>query len=242
MSTCKRFTLVVCAVWCGLAYAEPIFYETHYPNTTTGSVPAVIALHSSGGYRTIARKVEAYTAAGYAVYTPDFFKRHGITNQTRFDTWRIYRTDIERELIEVVQRMRADPRIDVKNIFAVGYSNGGYWASYLAAKGFVNAGVSHYGVWNFPGNADSYPANYFSAASHPVLTLIGRTDNTQKFNHVLPQVESARKSSPSLQMHIYDAGHSWDCIPCGGEYVFNADVTADALARTLAFFKAMTHP
>ena len=222
------------------ASAEPIFYEAHYPKQNTPQAPAVLALHSSGGYASIRSKVDPFVAAGYVVYTPDFFKKHGITTATRFETWTVYRTAIEQELGEIVQVMQHDPRIDSKNIFAVGYSNGGYWAAYLAAKGIVNAGASHYGVWDFPGNAGGYPANYFSSVSHPVLALVGSADQTQKFNFVSPQNEKAQKLSPMLQMHTYSAGHGWDCVICKGEYVRDETTTTDALNRTLDFFKANT--
>ncbi len=150
MHPLSSLTLAVLLSAATLAAAEPIFYETYYPSQSTSRVPAVIALHSSGGYSSIKGKVGAYVNSGYAVYTPDFFKRHGITTATRFDTWGIHRTAIEQELGEIVQLMKNDSKVDPENIFAVGFSNGGYWAAYLTAKGLVNAGVAHYGVWNFP--------------------------------------------------------------------------------------------
>lgn len=219
-----------------LAFAEPIFFETYYPPNASGPFPAVIALHSSGGYSSVKGKVGQFVSAGYAVYTPDFFKRHSITTATRFDTWGTYRIDIENELNELVDVIKKDPKIDPKNIFAVGYSNGGYWAAYLAAKGVVNAGVANYGVWNFPNNKDGYPANYFSSKSHPLLALVGLNDQTQKSKFVLPQVEKAMKLSPAVVLHTYDATHGWDCIACNSEYVRNDEVAADALKRTLNFF------
>ncbi len=234
----KWVLLLACAAWSWAAWSEPIFYEKHYPSNATAPVPAIVALHSSGGYASITGRVEQFSASGYAVYTPDFFKKHGITSRNRFQTWTVYRTDIEKELTEIVQLMKQDPRIDPQNIFAVGYSNGGYWAAYLAAKGIVNAGVSHYGVWDFPGNADGHPARYFSESSNPVLALIGTADTTQKFVRVSPQVDKTKGLSPVFQTHIYDAGHAWDCSPCQVDYVFNAAVTSDALTRTLDFFKA----
>ena len=175
---CLLLTISLC-IGIG-ASAEPIFYEAHYPSPNATPAPAVLALHSSGGYASVKSKVASFVAAGYVVYTPDFFKKHGITTATRFETWTLYRTSIEQELSEIVQVMQRDPRIDSKNIFAVGYSNGGYWAAYLAAKGIVNAGASHYGVWDFPGNAGGYPANYFSSISNPVLALVGAYNQTQK--------------------------------------------------------------
>lgn len=240
MHPLSSLTLAVLLSAATLAAAEPIFYETYYPSQTTSRVPAVIALHSSGGYSSIKGKVGGYVNSGYAVYTPDFFKRHGIITAMRFDTWGIHRTAIEQELGEIVELMKKDPKVDPNNIFAVGFSNGGYWAAFLAAKVLVNAGVAHYGVWNFPNNTNSFPASYFSAASHPMLALVGLKDETQKTRFVLPQVENAQKRSPAVQVHTYEATHGWDCTICNSEYVRNEEVTTDALKRTLAFFRAYT--
>ena len=36
----------------------------------------------------------------------------------------------------------------VKKVFAVGFSNGGYWAAALAARGDIDAAVSYYGAYS----------------------------------------------------------------------------------------------
>ncbi len=43
-------------------------------------------------------KSKTYVNLGYAVYSPDFFKKHRIKNANRMDTFDKYREDIEREL------------------------------------------------------------------------------------------------------------------------------------------------
>ena len=217
-----------------LASAEPIFHEKYYPPNTTGRVPAVVLLHSSGGYASIREKIAPFLEAGYAVYTPDFFSRHRLTASNRFETWTVHRTVIENELTEIVQLMKNDPKIDAENVFSVGYSNGGYWAAYLAATGKVKAGVTYYGVWNFPGNSGGYPATYFSATSHPVLALVGRDDKVQRFENVSDQTQKAARSSTALAVHIYSAGHGWDCSSCK-DYKYDAAITADGIEKALKF-------
>ena len=96
------------------AKAEPIFHEKHYPNGDE-PFPVVIALHTSGGYKTIRKSIKGFLAAGYAVYTPDFFERHGIGYQNRFETWTKYREQIEKELVEIVHVVKSDPKINPKN-------------------------------------------------------------------------------------------------------------------------------
>lgn len=60
--------------------------------------------------------------------------------------------------------MKGDIRINEKNIFAVGFSNGGFWVSYLTGSSKVSAGASHYGVWKKNMGRDiinPYPMRYF---------------------------------------------------------------------------------
>ena len=222
------------ALSANLSHWEPIPYEKNYPPSEKPA-HAIILLQSSGGYKSVAKKVKVYTDAGYVVYTPDFFQRHGITTATRYQSWTTYRTNIESELNEIIELMKVDVRIDGSNIFAVGFSNGGYWAVFLAATGVVNAGISHYGVWDFPGNYYGYPAKYFRGSSNPVLALIGKDDKTQRYEHVMPQVQMAEKLSPRVVKKIYNASHAWDCAPCNSEYVYNETTTMDALKRTIDF-------
>ena len=52
--------------------AEPIFHEKHYPKGD-GPFPAVIALHTSGGFKTVKHLIQRYVDNGFVVYAPDFF-------------------------------------------------------------------------------------------------------------------------------------------------------------------------
>ena len=121
--------------------AEPIYHEIYYPDGS-GPFPAVLALHTSGGLRSINHLFQRYVDDGFAVYVPDFFTRHGITTRKRMETFSTYRENIEKELSEIVELMKNNPRIEKKNVFAVGFSNGGFWVCYLTGNSEVNAGVS----------------------------------------------------------------------------------------------------
>ena len=232
-----------------------IIHKKAYP-TGPGPFPGIISLHSSGGFQGSNLLIENFRSetwvkAGYAWYAPNFFAKHGITTRTRMDTFDKYREDIEKELTAIITLMKADPKIDSKNIFAVGFSNGGFWTSYLAGKGIVTAASSHYGVWKANMGRDMenpYPMEYFSSKSSPLLALHGEDDSTQKikfFNEAWSQI----KDTPKIEEHIYDdAGHVWDCFPiyskmeriCGKFDDPDREVTNDALKRTLAFFKKHT--
>ena len=125
-------------------------------------------------------KSKKWIKAGYAWYAPNFFLKHGITNASRMDTFNKYRENIEIDLTEIISLMKSDPKIDGKNIFAIGFSNGGFWATFLTGKGLVTAGSSHYGVWKgcFGRGScmHSYPMDYLSSSSNPLLVLHGEKD------------------------------------------------------------------
>jgi len=221
------------------ANAEPIYHEINYPEGN-GPFPVVIALHTSGGFKTVKRQISKYTNAGYAVYAPDFFRRHGISSSNRFETWTTYRKAIEAELLELIEVIKKDPKADAKNIFAVGFSNGGYWASFLAARKHVNAGASHYGVWRWPTSAgwNGYPADYFDADSNPVLAIHGDNDSVQKPRFVYDQLTIVESKSPKFKKHIFrNAGHSWDCEPCRKDG-YDEEATRQSLKMTLDHFEA----
>jgi len=220
--------------------AEPIYHEVSYPQGD-GPFPAVVLLHTSGGFKTVKGQIRKYTSAGYAVYAPDFFKRHGITKTNRFETWTTYRTQIEQEMVELISLMKIDPKVDPTNLYAVGFSNGGYWASFLAAKQYVNASSSHYGVWSFPQH-NGYPADYFDTNSNPVLALHGDLDSIQKPRFVYRQLKKTASKSPKFEQFIFDkAGHSWDCVRCKKDG-YDQQVSDKALEMTLSFFEKYRKP
>jgi dienelactone hydrolase len=233
------FTLSIMIAGNVESQAEPIYHETSYPNGD-GPFPVVIVLHTSGGFMTVKKQIAKYTNSGYAVYAPDFFRRHGITHHNRFKTWTTYRAQIEAELLEIIDVIDDDTKADEKNIFAVGFSNGGYWASFLAARKHVNAGVSHYGVWSWPKSNgwNGYPANYFDSDSNPALAIHGKKDSIQKPRFVYPQLKAVERKSPRFKKHIFrNAGHSWDCKPCRKDG-YDENVSQQALTMTLEFFAA----
>tara|TARA_Y100000590_G_C15661622_1_gene992889 strand:+ start:572 stop:1543 length:972 start_codon:yes stop_codon:yes gene_type:complete len=240
---------------CGTQLASAyIYHEKIYP-AGPGPFPGIIVLHSSGGFRGSNLLIENFRSetwikAGYAWYAPNFFAKHGITNRNRMDTFNKYRKGIEKELAAIVALMKDDPKIDSNNIFAIGFSNGGFWASYLASKNLVAAASSHYGVWRANTGREwtnLYPMKYFSSKSSPVLALHGKGDSTQRIKFMRAAISKIKKKYKyEIEEHIYDnAGHVWDCFPSSPEgkqicKKFDTpkrEITNDALNRTLAFFK-----
>ena len=231
--------LVVCFIFASSARAEAIYHEKFYPDGS-GPFPAVIALHTSGGFKTVKHLIQRYLDDGFVVYAPDFFIKHGITGRSRMDTFDRFREDIEKDLSEIVDLIKKDPKVNIKNVFATGFSNGGFWVCYLTGSSKVSAGVSHYGVWkaNFGREmTNSYPMDYFSKSSAPILALHGNRDGTQKIEFAEEAWEDIRSRGAILETHVYaGADHAWD-KKNSWKFLYNSTVDKDSHKRTIEFFK-----
>ena len=235
-----RILIVFYFLFFGSAFSEPIYHEKKYPSGNE-PFPVVILLHSSGGFKSdyMIRYIGSdYLKNGFAIYAPDFFKRHGITSQTRKKTWTTFREPIEKELSEIVAIVKQDKKINSKNIFAVGFSNGGYWATYLAGTKQVNAASSHYGVWTFKGGLNGYPTKYIKKDCNPLLVLHPKKDKVQQLKHVKSHIAKAEKSCSAVKVHYYDkGGHAWESQKYQGGVGYNKDVWKDAVNKTITFFR-----
>ena len=235
-----RLLIVIYFLISSAVFSEPIYHEKKYPSGNE-PFPLVILLHSSGGFKSdyMMRYIGSdYLKNGFAIYAPDFFKRHGITSQTRKKTWTTFREPIEKELSEIVEVAKQDIKIDPKNIFAVGFSNGGYWATYLAGTKQVNAASSHYGVWTFKGGLNGYPTKYIKKDCNPLLVLHPKKDKVQQLKHVKSHIAKAEKSCSAVKVYYYDkGGHAWESQKYQGGVGYNKDVWKDAVNKTITFFK-----
>ena len=235
-----RILIVVYFFIISAAFSDPIYHEKKYPSGN-GPFPAVILLHSSGGFKSnqmLNYLGDDYIENGFAIYAPDFFKRHGITTETRKKTWTTFRKPIEKELSEIVELVKKDKKIDSKNVFAVGFSNGGYWATYLAGTKQVNAASSHYGVWTFKGGLNGYPVKYVKKDCSPLLVLHPIKDQIQKIEYVRSHIEKAKKTCAKVKVHYYtNGGHAWESQKYKGGVGYNKDVWKDAVTRTINFFR-----
>ena len=234
--------LVVCLIFAGSVRAEAIYHEKFYPDGS-GPFPAVIALHTSGGFKTVKHLIQRYVDDGFAVYAPNFFVKYGITPRSRMETFDRYREDIEKDLSEVVGLMSNDPKVQKENIFATGFSNGGFWVGYLTGSSKVSAGVAHYGVWKANMGREMtnpYPMKYFSKSSTPILALHGGGDGVQRLEFAEEAWNELRSRGARLETHVYpDADHAWDRKNYKkhpyDEVAQNADKASHK--RTIEFFK-----
>jgi dienelactone hydrolase len=193
-------------------------------------------------------------AHGYVTLVPAFMAAYGITSETRRSTFTSDADPIFADLVDALGVLAHQPLVNGAKLGAVGFSNGGYFAVWLALTGHVGAAVSYYGAYSGAG-ADDAETRFRKAANAnaaPILILHGLNDDT------VP-VEAARRLAGILdgahaayEMQLYPAtGHSFDRgglaapIRPNGRTMRadpNGDTgdraaEADAWTRTLAFFE-----
>lgn len=199
-----------------------------------GPYPGILLLHTSSGLKpadiAYGRRL---VQQGYVVLVPAFMDAYGITMATRRATFTSDAQPIYADLLAALGTLGHLPQVVGGKLGAIGFSNGGYFAMWLAATNKVQAGVSYYGALSGAGT-DRELSRFravFTKTSAPVLILHGESDDTVPVaaaDHLQAIVYAA--GSP-YEIHLYNgAGHSFDRLP-GAE-----SAAADAWQRTTAFF------
>ncbi len=209
---------------------------TLYKPAGSGPFPAVLVLHTSSGLRPPDHRYAGQLAdEGYVCLVPDFFKAYELHQDIRDRTFTTHAQSIYADFVNAIDTLKKTEGVQADRIGAVGFSNGGYWALLLAARGDIQAGVSYYGALNGAGTDNSLSAfrKAFTSNSSPVLVLHGAMDKTVAPRHAeyLKSVLTSAKAPHEFQMYR-SAGHSYE----RGEP--DDEATADSWQRTLRFFNA----
>lgn len=133
--------------------------------------------------------------------------------------------------------MRTTPKVDGKHLGAVGFSNGGYFALWLAATNQIQAGVSYYGAVTGGGTDPGLDRfrQTFTTHSAPVLILHGTNDLTVPFEKAAALNSFLTSIGAPHEFHLYDgADHRFERTYGDA----NIAAAGDAWARTLAFLNA----
>lgn len=185
-----------------------------------GPFPGVLVLHTSSGVSPAdLRFAHQLALEGYAGLVPYYFDAYGIGYGSRHLASDYYAEQIFADLVDALEYMKKNPKINKQKLGAVGFSMGGYFAVILAAKRMVSAGVSYYGVFS-GGRAITLKYNFvdvFTGESSPVLILHGSSDSTQPVGGAqgLASILDSKKSRYELKIypgvdHSYDRGKSKD--------------------------------
>jgi carboxymethylenebutenolidase len=207
-----------------------------------GPFPAILLLHTSGGLQSgdldYARQL---VSEGYAVLVPSFLATYNIKAKNRQESFTLYAEPIYADFIAGLDDLKANPKVDSRKLGAVGFSNGGYFAMWLAAKGDVQASVSYYGALTGAGTDKSLSRfrQVFNSASSPVLILHGAEDST------VPVGKAAELDALLTNLSVR---HSYHQYP-GAEHRFERDrsaandaAAASAWEKTRAFLQSHLRP
>ncbi|HLN12692.1 MAG TPA: dienelactone hydrolase family protein [bacterium] len=208
-----------------------------------GPHPGVLVLHTSGGLEPAdLAYAQRLAQAGYVCLVPAFMAAYGISAQDRRTTFTLDAQPIYADLADAVAQLRQQPQVAGSKIAAVGFSNGGYFAAWLAAAGAVQAAVSYYGALSGAGTDIELQhfQQVFTAGSSPLLILHGTSDGTVPVEAArrLAGILDAVHAPYTIQLYL-GAGHRFD-----RETASAVDGTAadDAWQRTLAFLKQYLAP
>lgn len=201
-----------------------------------GPYPGILLLHTSGGLEQADIDYgQRLSQQGYVVLVPAFLAAYGITPRGRVATFTTDAEPIYADFVAALDMLAHNPEVAGSKLGAIGFSNGGYFAMWLAATGKVQAGVSYYGALSGAGSDRGLSrfASTFKKSSAPVLILHGITDGTvpvMAAQHLGTIIAAA--GSP-YEIRLYDGtGHRFDRTPGSPP---DSAAANDAWQRTLAF-------
>ncbi|MDO8598392.1 MAG: dienelactone hydrolase family protein, partial [Sulfuricaulis sp.] len=200
-----------------------------------GPYPAILVLHTSGGLQSGDLEFAKRLAQeGYVALVPAFLEAYGIQAKTRQESFTTHAQSIYADFVASLDLLRRSAKVDGKKLGAIGFSNGGYFALWLAATGQVQAGVSYYGALSGAGTDRSLSRfrQAFTNSSAPVLVLHGTNDSTVPVRSAIELDSILTAAQSPHEFHQYpDAEHRFDRDRGAG----NETAAADAWWRTQAF-------
>jgi carboxymethylenebutenolidase len=172
---------------------------------------------------------------GYVVLVPYFLDAYGIKAIAPQEAFTTHGQAIYADLAASLELLRKNVKVNGKRLGAIGFSNGGYFALWLAATGQVQAGVSYYGALTGAGTDNSLGLfrKVFTGSSSPVLILHGEADFTVPVAKAVELSSILTAAGTPLEFHAYSgAAHRFD-REAGSA---NKDAAGDAWLRSMGFF------
>ena len=192
-----------------------------------GPYPGVLVIHTSGGLQQadldFARKL---ADQGYVCLVPAFMDAYGITARTRQQTFTSNASDIYNDFLNAIDVLRDSDKVAGGKIAAIGFSNGGYFAMWLAATGKVDAGVSYYGALTGAATDKELTrfSSTFNSASAPVMILHGMSDATVPVAAAQHLEQIVKRAGSPYEIQLYP----------GVDHVFERSARNDAMVAAAA--------
>ena len=248
----NRLRIACASLLTALVLASPAFAETstltvgvkRQMNATLfapdgpGPYPGVLILHTSGGLKSADLDYAKHLSEqGYVCLVPAFMEAYGITALSRVQTFTSDAENVYGDLANGVDVLRANPKVAGGKVAAIGFSNGGYFAMWLAGTGKIDAGVSYYGALSGAGSDKTLSrfSSVFNEKSSPILILHGTSDRTVPVASAERLAEIVQRAGSPVTIQLYQ----------GADHQFERDLRNDAMRaaatdawdRTLAFLK-----
>jgi dienelactone hydrolase len=197
-----------------------------FPDQARDRYPAVVIVHSLGGYLEANEGWHAaeLRGAGFATLTYDSptarsMRQRSFSASSGAPPW----ASAVAEAYAALRRLANDPRIDASRIAIVGFSFGGEVA-HLAAFEPLRAALAP-GQDRFAAHVSYYPAGVYGGAASPgsytgapILMLLGEKDDNLPIAKAQAYFTYARSADPALpiDVSIYpEAYHAWTVSSLG---------------------------
>jgi len=200
-----------------------------------GPYPGILVLSTSRGVAGADTEFAArLVQQGYVCLVPFYLETYGVTGKDRFAGFTSYADTIYGDLASAVDTLARVPQVRGSKIGAVGFSNGGFFTTWLAATHKVAAGVSYYGAITGAGTDNDFGRfrGYFNSASSPLLLMVGDEDHYRGPTHRLAEVLRAA-SRPHQAIFYPGAHHEFDRVTLGDG---DRQAATDAWQRTTDLF------
>jgi carboxymethylenebutenolidase len=209
----------------------------------SGPFPAMLVLHSSIGLDDHELAYGRWLAdQGFVALATDYFTPVGVTPATL--DMKTFQPDVVREdLARAIDCLRSLAYVDKTRVGAVGFSLGGYFALTLGTREDVRAVIGYYAVACDP-PVDlvclaRYPMATVAAQMRaPVLLLHGNADSDAPFAFIRATQDILMAAGKTSELVPYPGvRHGFDFGNKASNFNYDAQATADAQARSLAFLK-----
>jgi carboxymethylenebutenolidase len=200
---------------------KAIRIDAYLPETATGSLPAVVALHGAGGnVPGMERYANALAGEGFAVYVLHYFDRSGTTYADKAAIFRNFPVWMK-TLWDAISFVETQRQVDRDRIALLGFSLGAYLS--LATSAIdprIRVVVEFFG--GMPKEM-----NLFMRRLCPVLILHGEVDATVPVEEAYRLQKLLERKGIEYEMKIYPGeGHG-----------FETEIWRDAGFRSLQFLK-----